>query len=99
MLKSLRAVIFIYMKILKTKQNTTGVKNGEMWVCFKSMVVWWRLLFNYLLAPATYSASEGYSVSAVVGAMVQGEDDRTLGNFFFFLTFYFVLEYSCLKMC
>ena len=38
-------------------------------------------------------------MSAVVGARVQGEDDRTLGNFFFFLTFYFVLEYSWLKMC
>lgn len=30
MLKSLRTEIFIYMKILKAKQNTTGVKNGEM---------------------------------------------------------------------
>ena len=40
--------------------------------------------FSYFLAPATCLASQGYSVSAMVGATFQGEDDRTLGNFFFF---------------
>lgn len=37
MLKSLRTEIFIYMKILKAKQNTTGVKNGDEYV----LRVWW----------------------------------------------------------
>ena len=51
--------------------------------------------FSYFLAPATCLASQGYSVSAVVAATFQGEDDRTLGNFF--LNFLFCIGVYLIK--